>query len=44
MAIVYKTNFIACEFWVKRVGTFGVVLKVNRWLVNFILHFAECYW
>ena len=27
--------------WVKRVGTFGVVLYRNQWPVNFIFHFAE---
>ena len=26
----------ACELWVKRVGTFGVVLYRNQWPVNFI--------
>ena len=33
--------FFACEFWVKRVGTFGVVLYRNEWPVIFILHSAE---
>ena len=31
----------ACEVWVKRVGTFYVVLYRNQWPVNSILHFAE---
>ena len=26
----YKANTIACELWVKRVGTFGVVLFRNK--------------
>ena len=36
-----NTKFFAYELWVKRVGTFGVVLYRNQWPVNFILHFAE---
>ena len=31
----------ACELWVERVGTFGVVLYHIQWLVNFNLHFDE---
>ena len=34
-------NFFACKVWVKRVGTFGVVLYRSQWPVKFILHFAE---
>ena len=33
--------FFAYELWVKRVGTFGVVLYHNQWSVNFILCFTE---
>ena len=40
-AKVLSTKFIACELWVDRVGTFGVVLYRNQWAVNFILHFSE---
>ena len=36
-----NAKFLACELWVKRVGTFGVVLYRKQWPVNFILHFAE---
>ena len=36
-----KRYFFACELWVKRVGTFGVVLYRNQWLLNFILHLTE---
>ena len=32
--------FFACELWVKRVGTFGVVLYHNQRTVNFTLHFV----
>ena len=33
-------KFIACDFPVKRVVTFGVVLQRNQWTVNCILRFA----
>ena len=36
-----KTKFIACDFLVKKVVTFGVVLYLNQGPVNGILHFAE---
>ena len=36
-----NAKFFACELWVKRVGTFGVLLYRNQLPVNFILHFAE---
>ena len=36
-----NSKCFACELWVKRVGTFGVVLNRNQWSVNFILHSAE---
>ena len=36
-----NANFFACELWVKRVGTFGVVLYHNQCPVNFVLYFAE---
>ena len=36
-------KFFACELWVKRVGTFGVVLYRNQCPVNFILYFAKLY-
>ena len=36
-----NAKFFACELWVKRVGTFGVVLYRNQWPVNFILHSSE---
>ena len=36
-----KAKFIACEFSVKRVVTFGVVQYRNQRPVNCILHFAE---
>ena len=39
-----NAKFFACELWVKRVGTFGVVLYRNQWHVNFILHFGSCIW
>ena len=39
--VAAKKIFFACELWVKKVGTFGVVLYCNQWPVNFILHFAE---
>ena len=29
-AKIESTNFFACEFWVERVGTFGVVLYRNQ--------------
>ena len=36
-----NAKFIACDFSVKRVVTFGMVLYRNQWPVNFNLHFAE---
>ena len=36
-----NANFFACELWVKRVGTLGVVLYRNQLPVNFILHSVE---
>ena len=36
-----NAKYFACELWVKRDGTFGVVLYRDQWPVNFILHFAE---
>ena len=36
-----NAKFLACELWIKRVGTFGVVLYHNQRPVNFIMHFAE---
>ena len=35
-AKIIHAIFFACELWVKRVGTFGVVLYRNQWPVNFI--------
>ena len=35
-----NAKFFACELWVKRVSTLGVVLYRNQWPVNFILHFT----
>ena len=32
--------FFACELWVKRVGTFGVVLYRYQRPVNFTFHFV----
>ena len=40
-AKIWSAKFIACELWVERVGTFGVVLYRNQWPVKFILHFGE---
>ena len=37
----YKRYYFACELWIKRVGTFDVVLYRNQRPVNFILHSAE---
>ena len=36
-----NAKMFACELWVKRDGTLGVVLYRNHWPVNFILHFAK---
>ena len=36
-----NAKYFACELWVKRVGTFGVVLYRNQRLINFNLQFAE---
>ena len=36
-----NAKFFACKIWVKRIGTFGVVLYRNQWPVNFILHSAD---
>ena len=36
-----SAKFFACELWVERVGTIGVVLYRNQLLVNFNLHFGE---
>ena len=36
-----KSKFIACDFSVRRVVTFCVVLHRNQRLVNCIVHFAE---
>ena len=36
-----KVKFIACDYSVKRVVTFGVVLYRNQWPVNCIFHFSE---
>ena len=40
-AKIINAEIFACELWVKRVGTFGVVLCGNQWSIHFILHFAE---
>ena len=37
----YESKLIACEFLLKRVVTFGVVLYRNHGPINFNLHFAE---
>ena len=42
-AKIESAKFFACELWVERVGTFGVVLYRNQWPVNFNLHFGELY-
>ena len=34
-AKIEGAKFFACELWVERVGTFGVVLYSNQWPVNF---------
>ena len=36
-----NVKIFACELWVKRVGTFGVVLYHKQWPVNFILYFLH---
>ena len=36
-----SAKFIACELWVERADTFGVVLYGNQLPVNFILYFVE---
>ena len=36
-----NAKIFACELWVERVGTFGVVLYRNQWPVHFILHFGK---
>ena len=39
-AKIESAKFFACELWVERVGTFGVVLYRTQWPVNFNLHFC----
>ena len=36
-----SAKIFACEFWVKRVGAFGMVLYRYQCSINFILHFFE---
>ena len=36
-----NANSFACEFWVKRVGAFGVVPYHSQWPINCNVHFAE---
>ena len=38
-AKIESAKFFACELWVERVGTFGVVLYPNQWPVNFNFSF-----
>ena len=38
---IESANFFACEHWVERVSTFGVVLYRNQLPVHFNLHFGE---
>ena len=38
-AKIESAKFFACELWVERVGTFGVVLYRNQWPVNFNFSF-----
>ena len=40
-AKIVSAKFFACELWVERVGTFGVVLYHNQWPMNFNLHFGK---
>ena len=40
-AKIESAKFFACELWVERVDTFGVVLYRNQRPVNFNLHFGE---
>ena len=36
-----NAKIFACKLWVKRVGTFGVVLYRNKWPLKFFLHVTE---
>ena len=38
-AKIESAKFFACELWVERVGTFGVVLYHNQWPENFNFSF-----
>ena len=38
---IESAKFFACELWVERVGTFGVVLYSSQLPMNFKLHFGE---
>ena len=43
-ATILSAKFIACELWVERVGTFGVVLYIHKcYIVKRILISFNCF-